>query len=37
MYVFHRRRDKQLPPEADEFTAFLKSYIASWAARAGVL
>jgi DNA-binding transcriptional LysR family regulator len=30
-------RGKKLPPEADEFTAFLKSYIASWAGRAGVL
>jgi DNA-binding transcriptional LysR family regulator len=38
-FDFHmiRRRGKQLPPEADEFTAFLKSYIASWAGRAGVL
>jgi len=30
-------RGKKLPPEADEFTAFLKSYIATWAGRAGVL
>jgi DNA-binding transcriptional LysR family regulator len=30
-------RGKKLPPEADEFTAFLKSYIAGWAGRAGVL
>ena len=30
-------RGKKLPPGADEFTAFLKSYIARWAGRAGVL
>jgi DNA-binding transcriptional LysR family regulator len=30
-------RGKKLPPEADEFKAFLKSYIAGWAGRAGVL
>jgi LysR family transcriptional regulator, carnitine catabolism transcriptional activator len=30
-------RGKELPPGADEFTAFLKSYIATWAGRAGVL
>jgi len=30
-------RGKKLPTEADEFTAFLKSYIATWAGRAGVL
>jgi LysR family transcriptional regulator, carnitine catabolism transcriptional activator len=30
-------RGKELPPGADEFTAFLKSYIANWAGRAGVL
>jgi LysR family transcriptional regulator, carnitine catabolism transcriptional activator len=30
-------RGKKLPPAADEFTAFLKSYIARWAGRAGVL
>jgi DNA-binding transcriptional LysR family regulator len=38
-FDFHMisRRGKKLPPEADEFTAFLKSYIASWAGRAGVL
>lgn len=30
-------RGKELPPGADEFAAFLKSYIASWAGRAGVL
>jgi DNA-binding transcriptional LysR family regulator len=38
-FDFHMisRRGKKLPPEADEFTAFLKSYIAGWAGRAGVL
>jgi LysR substrate binding domain len=38
-FDFHmiRPRGKQLPPEADEFTAFLKSYIATWAGGAGVL
>jgi LysR family transcriptional regulator, carnitine catabolism transcriptional activator len=30
-------RAKKLPPEADEFTAHLKSYVALWAGRAGVL
>lgn len=30
-------RGKELPPGADEFAAFLKSYIATWAGRAGVL
>jgi LysR family carnitine catabolism transcriptional activator len=30
-------RGKKLPRGADEFTAFLKSYIARWAGRAGVL
>lgn len=30
-------RGKELPPGADEFTAFLKSYIATWAGRSGVL
>ena len=30
-------RGKELPPGADEFTSFLKSYIATWAGRAGVL
>jgi LysR family carnitine catabolism transcriptional activator len=30
-------RGRDLPPGADEFTAFLKSYIAIWAGRAGVL
>lgn len=30
-------RGKELPPGANEFTSFLKSYIATWAGRAGVL
>jgi LysR family transcriptional regulator, carnitine catabolism transcriptional activator len=30
-------RAKELPPEAEEFISFLKSYIATWAGRAGVL
>jgi LysR family transcriptional regulator, carnitine catabolism transcriptional activator len=30
-------RGRELPPEAAEFTAFLKRYIAGWAGRAGVL
>ena len=30
-------RAKELPPGAGEFTSFLKSYIATWAGRAGVL
>ena len=30
-------RAKELPPGAEEFIAFLKSYIATWAGRAGVL
>jgi LysR family carnitine catabolism transcriptional activator len=30
-------RGKELPPGAAEFTSFLKSYIALWAGRAGVL
>ena len=30
-------RGKKLPPEAEEFTSFLKSYIARWAGRAGIL
>ena len=30
-------RDKELPSGAEEFTSFLKSYIATWAGRAGVL
>jgi len=36
---FHQisNRGKKLPPGADEFTDFLKSYIARWAGRAGVL
>ena len=28
---------RELPPEADEFISFLKSYIATWAGRTGVL
>ena len=36
---FHQisNRGAKLPPAADEFTDFLKSYIARWAGRAGVL
>jgi LysR family transcriptional regulator, carnitine catabolism transcriptional activator len=30
-------RGRELPPGADEFTSFLKSYVARWAGRAGVL
>jgi LysR family carnitine catabolism transcriptional activator len=30
-------RARELPPGADEFTSFLKSYIATWAGRTGVL
>jgi LysR family carnitine catabolism transcriptional activator len=30
-------RGRKLPPGAGEFTSFLKSYIATWAGRAGVL
>ena len=30
-------RGKELPPGAQEFTSFLKSYIATWAGRSGVL
>jgi DNA-binding transcriptional LysR family regulator len=30
-------RAKKLPPGAEEFVSFLKSYIATWAGRAGVL
>jgi len=30
-------RGKELPPGADEFISFLKSYVATWAGRAGVL
>ena len=30
-------RSRELPPGADEFIAFLKSYVATWAGRAGVL
>jgi hypothetical protein len=38
-FEFHliRRQGKELPQGAEEFTSFLKSYIASWAGRAGVL
>jgi LysR family carnitine catabolism transcriptional activator len=38
-FDFHliSRRGRQLPPETAEFTSFLKSYIATWAGRAGVL
>lgn len=38
-FDFHMisRRGRELPPEADEFTSFLKSYIATWAGRTGVL
>jgi LysR family carnitine catabolism transcriptional activator len=37
-FDFHliRGQGKALPPGADEFTSFLKSYIATWAGRAGV-
>jgi DNA-binding transcriptional LysR family regulator len=36
---FHqiRHRGRKLPPAADDFTSFLKNYIAGWAGRAGVL
>jgi hypothetical protein len=30
------QRGRTLPEGADEFVAFLKTYFASWAARAGV-
>lgn len=30
-------RGKRLPPGAEDFTSFLKSYIARWAGRAGIL
>jgi len=38
-FDFHMisRRGRDLPPGAVEFTSFLKSYIALWAGRAGVL
>jgi len=38
-FHFHMisRRGIELPPGAEEFTSFLKSYIATWAGRAGVL
>ncbi len=36
---FHQisNRAKPLPPDAAEFTSFLKSYISRWAGRSGVL
>jgi LysR family transcriptional regulator, carnitine catabolism transcriptional activator len=38
-FDFHliSNRARELPPGADEFTSFLKSYIATWAGRTGVL
>jgi len=38
-FEFHliSSRGKQLPPGAEEFISYLKSYIATWAGRAGVL
>jgi hypothetical protein len=30
-------RGKRLPPGAEEFTAFLESFITRWAGRAGLL
>jgi DNA-binding transcriptional LysR family regulator len=38
-FDFHliSRRDRELPPGAQEFTSFLKSYIARWAGRSGIL
>ncbi len=38
-FDFHliSNRGKDLPPGADEFASFLKSHIAAWAGRAGVL
>jgi DNA-binding transcriptional LysR family regulator len=38
-FDFHliSNRGKELPPGADDFSSFLKSYIATWAGRAGVL
>jgi LysR family carnitine catabolism transcriptional activator len=38
-FDFHMisRRGMELPPGADEFTSFLKGYIATWAGRSGVL
>jgi LysR family carnitine catabolism transcriptional activator len=38
-FDFHliHNRGRQLPPGAGEFISFLKSYIATWAGRAGVL
>lgn len=36
---FHQisSRGKKLPPSADEFTAFLRTFVARWAGRSGVL
>jgi LysR family transcriptional regulator, carnitine catabolism transcriptional activator len=36
---FHQisNRGKKLPPSADEFTAFLRTFVARWAGRSGVL
>jgi DNA-binding transcriptional LysR family regulator len=36
---FHQvqRRGRRLPPEAEEFTAYLQQYIARWAGAAGIL
>jgi LysR family carnitine catabolism transcriptional activator len=38
-FDFHliSRRGRALPPGAEEFTSFLKSYVATWAGRTGVL
>jgi DNA-binding transcriptional LysR family regulator len=38
-FDFHliSRRGRNLPPGAEQFASFLKSYIATWAGRAGVL
>jgi DNA-binding transcriptional LysR family regulator len=38
-FDFHliSNRGKELPPGADDFARFLKSYIATWAGRSGVL
>jgi LysR family transcriptional regulator, carnitine catabolism transcriptional activator len=38
-FDFHliSNRGREMPPGADEFASFLKSYIATWAGRAGVL
>jgi hypothetical protein len=36
---FHQisSRAKPVPPDAGEFTAFLKTYVSRWAGRSGVL